>query len=747
MENIYLLMMVALVVLAVADLIIGVSNDAVNFLNSAIGSKAIPFKGILLIASIGIFLGAGFSSGMMEIARSGVLNPSQFYFSEIMIIFMAVMITDILLLDFFNTIGLPTSTTVSIVFELLGAAVIIGLIKIGASETESFSDIVHYINGSKMTEIISGIVLSIVIAFTCGAIVQYFARIIFTFQAEKQLKYFGAVFGGIALTSISYFIFIKGLKDSPFRSYVDVILDYNQWVVIGIGFIFWFIVSQIYQSVFKRDILVVVIGAGTFGLALAFAGNDLVNFIGVPMAAYHSYIDWSASGVAADEFVMTSLLEEVPTESILLFGAGVIMVLTLWFSKKSRTVSETEINLARQGESDEKFEPNLLSRLLVKGSTQVGMFFESVIPKSLQEKIDKRFEKPVVNMPRHKSFELPAFDNIRASINLMLGGILIATATSLQLPLSTTYVIFMVAMGTSLADRAWGRESAVYRVAGVLKVIGGWFFTAFIAFTAAGIMAYLISIGGATMIAVLLLMAVLLLVRNYLSHKKKTTVKIDKTGLKKTESKTVQGIIHESAENISNVVSRSKKIYSDVLRGLAKQEAKRLKKSKKGVKKLNGEVDELRDHIFYFIKNLDEKSVRGSNFYIIILGYLTDVVHSLDYMSKASYKHVNNNHRALRFNQIKDLQEINQYLATVFDEIEFVFHNKQFEKIGDILAKKDEINAIISNKIQKQVARTRTEESSPKNTTLYFSLLLETKDLVAALMNLMEEYHLSYKKK
>lgn len=739
-------MMVALVILAVADLIIGVSNDAVNFLNSAIGSKAIPFKGILLIASIGVFLGAGFSSGMMEIARSGVMDPSRFYFDEIMIIFMAVMITDILLLDFFNTIGLPTSTTVSIVFELLGAAVIMGLIKIGASDTESFSDIVHYINGSKITEIISGIVLSIVIAFTCGAIVQYFARMLFTFQAEKQLKYFGGVFGAIALTSITYFIFIKGLKDSPFRQHVDVILEYNQLAVLGVGLVFWFIIAQTYQQLFKKDILVVVIGAGTFGLALAFAGNDLVNFIGVPMAAYHSYIDWSASGMPADSYTMESLLQDVPTESFLLFGAGTIMVLTLWFSKKSRTVSETEINLARQGESTEKFEPNLLSRALVKGSTRIAMAFEYIVPKSLQEKIDKRFEKPVVHMPRSKSYELPAFDNIRASINLMLGGILIATATSFQLPLSTTYVIFMVAMGTSLADRAWGRESAVYRVAGVLKVIGGWFFTAFVAFTAAGIMAYLISIGGTTMIAILLLMAVLLLVRNYLSHRKKATSKIDEGGLKKTESKTVQGIIHESAENISNVISRSKKIYSDVLRGLAKQDLKRLKKSKKGVKKLNSEVEELRNNLFYFIKELDEKSVRGSNFYIIILGYLTDIIQTLDYISKASFKHVNNNHRALRFNQIKDLQEINRYLSTLFDEIELIYHNKEFEKIGEVLARRQETFDIISNKIQKQIARTRTEESSPKNTTLYFSLLLETKDLATGLMNLMEEYHVSYKK-
>ena len=746
MENIYLLMIVALVVLAVADLVVGVSNDAVNFLNSAIGSKAIPFKGILIIASVGIFIGAGFSSGMMEVARNGIFVPSQFYFSEIMIIFMAVMITDILLLDFFNTVGLPTSTTVSIVFELLGAAVIMGLIKISNTDGETFSSIVNYINADKVPFIISGILLSVAIAFTCGAIVQYITRLIFTFNSEKQMKRFGGIFGGIALTSISYFIFIKGLKGTPFYASFGDFINENTLMIVGVAFIFWTVFSQLYMRIFKKSVLIIVIGAGTFGLALAFAGNDLVNFIGVPMAAYHSYIDWSASGIAPTDYSMGSLSEEVATEPLLLFGAGLIMVLTIWFSKKAITVSETEINLSRQGEGHEKFEPNILSRFFVRSSTQMANLFEYLTPKSFQSKIEKRFEKPVIDLPKHKTYELPAFDMIRASINLIVAGILIATATSMKLPLSTTYVTFMVAMGTSLADRAWGRESAVYRVAGVLKVIGGWFFTAFVAFTSAGILTYLIYIGKATMVAVLLLLVVILLVRSYLSHKNKVRLSLDTTGLKKTESKTVQGIIHESAENISNVVSRSNKIYTDVLRGLARQDTKKLKKSRKGVKKLNDEVEDLRDNIFYFIKNLDEKSVRGSNFYIIILGYLTDVVQSLEYISKASHKHINNNHKALRFNQIKDLQEIDRYLEELFKEIEEIFHKKEFEKIGRVLDRKEEIFASLSNKIEKQVARTRTEESSPKNTTLYFSILLETKDLVTALMNLMEEYHSSYKK-
>lgn len=746
MDNIYLLMIVALVALAIADLVVGVSNDAVNFLNSAIGSKAIPFKGILIIASLGIFIGAVFSSGMMEVARKGIFVPGEFYFDEIMIIFMAVMITDILLLDFFNTIGLPTSTTVSIVFELLGAAVIMALIKIGHNDAETISSLSKYINTEKAVEIIVGIVLSVVIAFTVGAIVQYLSRLVFTFHIEQKMKYFGAIFGGIALTAISYFIFMKGLKSTPFYTSFSSVVESNTVLIVGISFVIWTAFSQLFMMITKKSILIIVIAVGSFSLALAFAGNDLVNFIGVPMAAYHSYIDWSGSGIDASAYAMTSLENAVPAEPLILFGAGAIMVLTLWFSKKARTVSDTEIDLARQGEGHEKFSPNMLSRLLVRSSTQIALALNSVVPNTLQKKIDQRFEKPVIDLPKHKSYELPAFDMIRASINLVVAGVLIATATSMKLPLSTTYVTFMVAMGTSLADRAWGRESAVYRVAGVLNVIGGWFFTAFVAFSAAGVLTYLIFIGRGAMIAVLLLLAILLLVRNYLSHKNKVKLKMNKTGLKKTESKTVQGIIQESAENISNVVSRSNKIYTDMLRGLAKQDTKKLKKSKKGVKKLNDEVEELRDNLFYFIKNLDDTSVRGSNFYIIILGYLTDVVQSLDFISKASYKHINNNHKALRFNQIKDLQEVDRHLEDLLNEIEDIFDKKEFERIGHVLSKKEEIFANLSNKIEKQIARTRTEESSPKNTTLYFSLLLETKDLVKALMNLMEEYHSSYKK-
>ncbi len=747
MENIYLLMLVALIILAVLDIVVGVSNDAINFLNSAIGSKALSLRTIMIVASLGIFIGAVYSSGMMEVARKGIFVPAMFTFDEIMMIFMAVMITDILLLDFFNTLGLPTSTTVSIVFNLLGAAIVISLIKIGANDSQSISDLGQYINTDKAIEIISGILMSVVIAFSVGALVQWVSRRIFTFHYEKKMKHFGAIFGGVALAAILYFIFMKGLKGSPFYKEMSGFMDGKEYIVLIVSFVFFTLFSYVFQKVTKKSILLVVIAVGTFGLALAFSGNDLVNFIGVPMAAYHSYEAWSVSGVAATDFTMEVLSKKMPAEPFLLFIAGGIMVATLWLSKKAKTVAETELSLSRQGETHEKFEPNMLSRGIVRGSSWISSALSSIVPKSTQERIGASFEKPnEKKLTKDQSIDAPAFDMIRASVNLMVAGVLISIATSMKLPLSTTYVTFMVAMGTSLADRAWGRESAVYRVAGVLNVIGGWFFTAFGALVAAGTVVFLISWNKQVMIPILLLLTAFLLVRNYLNHKRKSSTNVDPKALKKSESSTVQGIITESADNISSVVSRSNKIYTDVLKGLAKEDNSKLKKSKKGVAKLESEIEDLRDNIFYLIKNLDETSVRGSNFYITILAYLTDMAQSLEYITKKSYKHVNNKHKKLRFSQIKDLQEIDQNLSAVFEEIAEVFDSGKFERISYVLSRKEEIVNQISEKIHKQIERTRTEEESPKNTSLYFNILLETKDLVNGVMNLMEEYHTSYKK-
>jgi phosphate/sulfate permease len=747
-------MIIALAILAVADLVVGVSNDAVNFLNSAIGSKAISFRTIMIVASFGIAIGALFSSGMMEVARNGIFNPGEFMFSEIMIIFMAVMITDILLLDFFNTMGMPTSTTVSIVFELLGASVAISLIKIG-HDGGSFSDLVNYINTSKATEIVSSILLSVALSFSVGAFVQWVSRLLLSYNFEKKAKWVGALFGGIAITSLVYFIFMKGIGGTSFakESYdftggetIKDFLKHQALSILAISLVVWFLISYALIQFAKTNIYKLIILIGTFSLALAFAGNDLVNFIGPSVGAFQSYLDFTnpavnTLGLAANEFSMESLGAKASTPTLLLLIAGLVMVVTLWFSAKAKNVMKTEIDLASQGDTKERFQPNFLSRGFVRFAMLSSQMSSYLLPNSWQEKIDKQFETPVIALKRDKTYELPAFDMVRAAVNLMVAAALISIATSMKLPLSTTYVTFMVAMGTSLADRAWGAESAVYRVAGVLNVIGGWFFTAISAFFAAALVAYLINLNVNIMFPILLVTAFALIIKSSIAFNKKSKEVKAEDGLTKAESSSIQGVIHESANNMANVVKRGNKIYTTTINGLAKQDLALLKKNKKQIVKLSDEVDELRDNIFYFIKNLDESSIGASNFYIHILGYLQDMVQSLEYITKVSYKHVQNNHKKLKFNQIKELKEIDERFETFFNNTQNAFVSRSFEQIGIILSRKQEILDLVTSKIQKQVERTRTEESSPKNTTLYFSLLIETKDLLNATMNLLEEYY------
>ena len=747
--DVYFIMIVALAFLAIGDLVGGVSNDAVNFLNSALGSKAISVRKIMILASLGVLVGSVFSSGMMEVARKGIFNPEMLLFSEIMIIFMAVMITDILLLDFFNTLGLPTSTTVSIVFELLGAAVAVSLIKISGLGSE-FGDLVNYINVEKASQIILGILLSVFIAFSIGALVQFIARTLLSYNYEQKSKWVGSVFGGVALTSISYFILMKGIKGTSFakESYdlldgatISSFLETEVFMISLVSFVLLSLISYILIFSFRVNIYKLIIGVGTFSLALAFAGNDLVNFIGVPIAAWQSYEAWVASGVPANMFSMEVLSSKVPTPNLLLFLAGMVMVVTLWISSKAKKVTKTEIDLARQRDTKERFQPNFISRGMVRFSYNLANYTSLIVPKKLREKINAQFEVPVVEMSSNKAVELPAFDMIRASVNMMVAAILISIATSFKLPLSTTYVTFMVAMGTSLSDRAWGSESAVYRVAGVLNVIGGWFFTAFIAFTAAGVIAFLIHLGGPTAIAILIFTALLILGRNYVSHRKELEEEKNSEALTKAESKSIQGVIDESSSNMSKASKKIKKIYSQSIQGLAKGDLSALKKNRKAVSKYSEEVDDLRNDLFYFIKNLDEETIKGaSNFYINVLAYMQDIAESLQYISKITYKHINNNHRNLTFNQIRELQEIDSELNNLYNEIQFIFSNENLKELNKVIDKKQELYSSLKEKIDIQIARTKKDESSPKNTTLYFSILIESKDLVEKTMNLLEMY-------
>ena len=749
MENIYLFMLIALAVLALADLIVGVSNDAVNFLNSAIGSKALSFRLIMIVASIGVAAGAIFSSGLMEVARKGIFNPEMFVFSEIMVIFIAVMITDILLLDFFNTLGLPTSTTVSIVFELLGAAVAMALVKIYTGDANE--QLIAFINVTKATQIVLGIFLSIVFAFSIGAIVQYISRLFLSFQFQEKPKWMSALFGGMALTAITYFIIIKGIKGTPYAGETLPLLggmtlgEFAETELIkvsSIGIVFWTLISLIWVRFW--DIYKMIIAVGTFSLALAFAGNDLVNFIGVPIAAWQSYQSWLASGIAPELFSMGGLAAKVATPTIFLFVAGLVMVLTLWTSTKAKKVVKTTIDLSRQDKTEERFESNALSRGLVNAFVRTTGVINRMIPAPIQNLITKQFTQPTLEEAVIKKGDLPAFDNVRASINLTVAAVLISIATSYKLPLSTTYVTFMVAMGTSLADRAWGSDSAVYRVAGVINVVGGWFLTAFIAFTACALLVTFIYFAKLVAIIILLILSAIILYRNYIRSQKENKTLKEEDELYMTEAGSVQGLIAESAYNVSRMVSRANEIYKNTIHGLATENVDTLKKNKRSVKKLENEISTLRDQLYYFIKELDEDSVKASKFFIGLIDCLEDMCQSLELLNKKCQKHISNKHKKIKYTQIKALKTIENELEDLFSEIRFTFDLNDFDQIKDILPKKENLFNSINNCIQDQVSRTRTEESSPKNTTLFFGILSETKDLIGSTMNLIELYYIEY---
>ncbi|MHC5352907.1 inorganic phosphate transporter [Myroides sp. LJL115] len=742
MEQIFIVMLIALALLAVVDIMVGVSNDAVNFLNSAIGSKAVPFKAIMVVASLGILVGSIFSEGMMEIARSGIFVPSMFTFDDVMVIFLAVMITDVLLLDVFNTLGLPTSTTVSIVFELLGAAVCMAIIKI-VNTDQSFDILPSFINTDKATEIVSGILLSVLLAFTLGAFVQYISRLVFTFNIDKKLQSVGGIFGGVAITAISFFILIKGLKGASFLSKeTSVWIGENQMLLVGINFVFWTILSQILVSFFKVNILRVIIVVGTFALALAFAGNDLVNFIGVPIAAFQSFEFFTASGMPSDSFMMGQLAESnVVAPFYFLVIAGVIMVYTLWTSKKAHNVVETEMNLSRQdaGSSDERFSPNVFSKAVVRSMVVLGMGMNYILPKNLQITLDKRFEKPEKSTVKLSRENEPAFDMVRASVNLMVASILISIGTSLKLPLSTTYVTFMVAMGSSFADRAWDRDSAVYRVAGVINVIGGWFVTAIVAFVAAFIVSYILRIGEIYALVAMLILVAILLYRSKKAHEKKEKAKKEiEMQLDKVDIDSIQGVISETSSQIAKTIAKVNEQYTIVIDAIALQDLNKLKRSRKKLKKLEKEVDSLRGNVYFFIKNLDDTSVEASKFYVLTLGYLQDMIKAISFISQNSYNHVDNNHKKLKFNQIRDLKLVDKKLQELFDKIHELFSQEKFTQIDTILQDKEDLTTTVDKLIQKQIVRIRTTETSAKNSKLYFSILFESDDLIKSTIALLE---------
>lgn len=584
MEYLYLFIVVVLITLALSDLVVGVSNDAVNFVNSAIGSKAASFRVVMIIAALGVLVGSTFSSGMMEVARKGIFNPEQFMFNEIMIIFLAVMITDVILLDLFNTAGLPTSTTVSLIFELLGASMAVSAMKI-IQQGGTIQELGQYINSGKVVAIITGILISIAIAFTVGALIQYFVRVIFTFRFQSQLRYLGSVWGGLAISVMVFFLFIKGAKGASFLN-PDMVTWFNEntWLILGVIFIGMTIILQFLYWIFRINILKMIVLVGTFSLAMAFAGNDLVNFIGVPLAGLESFQAWRATGGPVDSFSMGLLKNPVTTPTLYLLLAGLVMVVTLFLSKKARKVTKTEVNLSKQGEGEEIFESTMVSRGIVNVFLLLNDGYQRLIPGKVRAWLDQRFKQP--RRKKWKNENLPAFDMLRASVNLVVSSMLIALGTSLKLPLSTTYVTFMVAMGTSLSDRAWGRETAVYRVNGVITVVGGWFFTAFSAFTAAFLFATAIFFGEIYAILGLIALALYFAYRTNIYHRMKTKEEEQSEHLATPDQAEYATILDVSEKSLLSSLPQTGELYQGLLGAFVQDDRKKIFRQEKKIKEL-----------------------------------------------------------------------------------------------------------------------------------------------------------------
>jgi len=739
--ELFFVILVILLILAAADLVVGVSNDAVNFLNSAIGSKAAPRWIILTVASAGILLGTTFSTGMMEVARQGIFHPETFLLQDIMYIFLAVMITDVLLLDLFNTFGLPTSTTVSLVFELLGGAVAMAMIKISNS-TETLLDLSKYINSEKALFIISGILISIVVSFSVGSVVQFITRLIFTFDYEKRIKRYGAIWGAIALAFITYFILIKGAKHSSFMT--DEIKDWlkaNTWSLLLYSSLVWGIIIQLLISFTRVNILKIIILIGTFALALAFAANDLVNFIGVPLAGLASY----QLGVNSEnplELAMSALKEPVSTNTYLLILAGIIMSLTLFFSKKANTVTRTEINLSRQGEGFERFDSSILARKLVRGTLSFNRGIEKVIPQTLRTAIRSRFENSQVNTTTSKG-DSTSFDLIRASVNLLVSSVLISFATSLKLPLSTTYVTFMVAMGSSFSDKAWGRESAVYRITGVIAVVGGWFFTAVSAFTGAALVAFILYIGGIYSVVLLTILMLYIMIKTHIFHRKKEAdeeiiaeVKINKNELDALVS---------SMEKSKNLVNSIKETVNLSIISLGEENISELGNLKKDIKHQKKLLNQNNSSIIDLIKLQGSDNVKQERRYGKLIASLQMLQKNSDNVWHACFNHIDNNHQAPDLELIDDLKEIVTKLNSRMDSAIILLSNLKNEDCEVFETETKNFEDVLKSFDKKQIMRMKETTGSTRNNFLFLDLFSFLENISNHLNQMVMLYCKNYK--
>ena len=743
METFYLFLIIFLFVLAVFDLSVGVSNDAVNFMNSAIGSKAASFKVIMVIAAIGIFVGASLSNGMMDIARHGIYQPQHFYFSEIMCILLAVMLTDVVLLDIFNSLGMPTSTTVSLVFELLGGTVAISLIKIANSN--GALQLGDLLNTDKAFTVILAIFLSVAIAFFFGAIVQYISRLIFTFNYKKHMNYFIGLFGGLAATSILYFMLIKGLKESSFmEGDLKTMIYSNTDTIVWGALIFFTLLMQVLHWL-KVNVFKVVILLGTFALALAFAGNDLVNFIGVPLAGYSSYMDLMAQGgtTTTDTFLMESLLEPAKTPWYFLVGSGLVMVIALATSKKAQAVIKTSVDLARQSDGNENFGTSPVARVLVRTCNNASNTILSVVPLRVKDWIDSRFNNNEIILEDKASFDL-----VRASVNVVLSGLLIALGTSLKLPLSTTYVAFMVAMGSSLADRAWGRESAVYRITGVLSVIGGWFITAGAAFTICFLVALLIHVGGIAAMAAMVGLAIYMLIRNQILYKKKMKKEamqeeVDSTISKLRETKDKREALslfrEHSRDELCDVLNFASDTFNRSVHGFMDENLRELRKVMSAIEEKKSYLKQVKRVGTLGVTQLEHDiAIDKGLYYYQGNDFASEIVFSIRRLTEPGKEHVDNHFSPLCEVQKEDFGKMTDEIVSFLNRSSVMIESNDYHRMDDLIAESVDLTAKLTLLMKEELKRIQGQSGSTKVSMVYLNMVQEAQNVVSFTANLLK---------
>ena len=733
MSDIYTFIVGILGILAVSGLFVGVTNDAVNFLNSAIGSKAAHMKIILAVASFGIIIGVVTSSGMMEVARSGMFNPGLFTFHEVMMLYLGVMFANVILLDLYNSWGLPTSTTVSLIFCLLGSAIAVSIYKISNDPAQGITSLGQYINTSRAMGIVSAILLSVVIAFTCGTIVMYISRLIFSFRYTAVFHRYGSLWCGASLTAIIYFAVFKGLKSilagHAFIQWID------SHLLLAI-FICWVICSMtlFFIQRLKINILRITILCGTFALALAFAGNDLVNFIGVPVAGFDAYSIARHSGDAG--MLMEALNENVPANFLILLAAGAMMILTLWTSKKAMHVTETEISLSAQGdEGQEQYGSSLFSRTIVRAALNINAGIERVIPPKAREAISRRFEFEDVE---HSG---APYDMIRATVNLTTSALLIAMATSLKLPLSTTYVCFMVAMGSSLADRAWGRESAVYRISGVMTVVAGWFITALGGFLIALVVGFALIYGGTPVLIIITILCGWMLIHsNFLKKDKESTAV-------RQQIRTNEDIITDLRDEVCATMESATKIYDRTLIAVFKENRKVLRDMVKESNDLFYHSRERKYSLLPTLKKLQGEDVNTAHYYVQVVDYLNEMTKALMHITRPAFEHIDNNHEGMSMEQTRDLMSINDDVESIYRRINQMLREGDFSEIETVLTMRDQLFESIAEAIKSELTRINEAKSNTKASMLYLTILTETKNMVLQSRNLLksQQYFLKHR--